>query len=161
VLTESLFILAAAALSTAEVDQRVPAQEMLYRRGNQMSIRRVIQLACAVAALTVVAASGTAATLNRATHFTFTTPVRLTGVLLPPGAYVFEIANPNTSSNVVRVLDRKRSKVYVTAITLSVTRPVASRLDATVVFAEATASTPRRISAWYPAGDTTGRQFLQ
>ena|SRR5688572_11739340 len=127
-----------------------------------MSIRRAIHLACVVAALTVVAVSGTAATpLNRATYFTFTTPVQLTGVLLPPGAYVFEIANPNTSSNVVRVLDRKRSKVYVTAITLSVTRPVASRLDATVVFAEATASTPRRISAWYPAGDTTGRQFLQ
>ena len=127
-----------------------------------MSLRRAVHLACVVAAVTVVAASGTAATpLNRATYFTFTTPVRLTGVLLPAGAYVFEIANPTTASNVVRVLDRKRSKVYVTALTSTVTRPAASRLDATIVFGEASPAAPRRINAWYPEGDTTGRQFLR
>ncbi len=127
-----------------------------------MSFRRAIHLACVIAALTVVAGTGIDATpLNRATYFTFDTPVRLTGVLLPPGAYVFEIVNPHTSANVVRVRDRKQSKVYVTALTSIVTRPAARRLDATIVFSEARSTSPRHISAWYPEGQTTGRQFLR
>ena len=127
-----------------------------------MSLRRAIHIACVAAAVILVAAGGTTATpLNRASYFTFSTPVRLTDVLLPAGAYVFEIANPATSSNVVRVWDRKRSKVYVTALSSTVTRPAASRLEATIVFAEASPTAPRPITAWYPEGDTTGRQFLR
>ena len=123
---------------------------------------RAIHVACLSIVMCVLAATFTGAnTPTRMTYFTFNTPVRVTGVLLPAGTYVFEIANPYTASNVVRIQDRKRSKVYVSALTRVVTRPHARRLDATIVFGEAGPRTPRPITAWYPEGDTTGRQFLR
>lgn len=101
----------------------------------------------------------TAITAQRTTYFTFSAAVRLMDVELPPGPYVFEIANPYTSANVVRVMDRRRSKVYVTAITRPVTRPSARRLDASIVFREDESGKPRRIAAWYFEGETAGREF--
>jgi hypothetical protein len=126
-----------------------------------MIIGKAIHVACLSFVMCVLAATFTgASTPTRMTYFTFSAPVRVTGILLPAGTYVFEIANPYTSSNVVRVLDRKRSKLYVAALTRPVMRPRATRLDATIVFGEAGPSTPRPIAAWYPQGDTTGREFL-
>ncbi len=123
---------------------------------------RAIYVTWLSAAAFVLAATftGAAMTPRRTTYFTFNNPVRLTGVLLPAGAYVFEIGNPDTASDVVRVLDRKRVKVYATALTRTVTRPPAQGLDALIVFGEARPGSPRTISAWYPAGDSTGRAFL-
>ena len=84
-----------------------------------MSTGRAIHVAWLSAAAFVLAATFTSAAMTprRTTYFTFNSPVRLTGVLLPAGTYVFEIANPDTASNVVHVLDRKRSKVYASALT--------------------------------------------
>jgi hypothetical protein len=126
-----------------------------------MTYRNGIHVVLAVAFVLVATLSGTALTARRTTHFTLNAAVRLDGAVLPPGTYVFEIANPDGGSNVTRVLDRKRSKVYVTAITRAVTRRPSAHLDATLVFGEASPSAPRRVNAWYPAGETTGREFLR
>ena len=92
----------------------------------------------------------------------FNKPVRVTGVLLPPGDYVFEIMNPTTASNVIRIADRKKVKTYVMALTRPVVRPSAKRLDPVIVFGEeASATTPHTIRAWYPAGVTRGYEFLK
>jgi hypothetical protein len=123
--------------------------------------RRALHVTCVFAALYVVAATLSATTLNRATYFAFNKPVRVTGVLLPPGDYVFEIANPTTASNVVRISDRKKSKVYVSALTRSTVRPSTKQLDPVIVFGEESPTTPRTIHAWYPAGVTTGYEFLK
>ena len=123
--------------------------------------RKALQVTCVLAALSVVAATLSATTLNRTTYFAFDKPVRVTGVLLPPGDYVFEIANPTTASNVVRIADRKKTKVYVSALTRPTVRPSTQRLDAVIVFGEANRTTPRTIHAWYPAGVTTGYEFLK
>jgi hypothetical protein len=127
-----------------------------------MLTRTAIHVTWFSAAVFVLAATLTGAAMppRRTTYFTFSAPVRLIGVLLPAGSYVFEIANPDTASNAVRVLDRKRSKVYATALTRTVTRPLGKGLDALIVFGEARPGSPRTISAWYPAGDSTGREFL-
>ena len=124
-------------------------------------IRKAIHVASVVAALSVVAVTLSATTLNRTTYFAFNQPVRAAGVLLPPGDYVFEIANPTTSSNVVRIADRKNLKLYVSALTRSIVRPSTQPLDAIVVLGEATPTTPRPIRAWYPAGVTRGYEFLK
>lgn len=125
-----------------------------------MFLRRAIHVTCVLAALSVVAGTLSATTLNRTTYFAFNNPVRVTGVLLPPGDYVFEIANPGTTANVVRIRERKGSKVYANALTRGITRPPAKRLDALVIFGEAGPTAPRPIRAWYPAGVTTGYEFL-
>ena len=125
-------------------------------------VRKALHITCLLAALSVVAATLSATTLNRMTYFAFNKPVRVSGVLLPPGNYVFEIANPTTASNVIRIADRKKIKTYVTALTRPIFRPSTKRLDAVIVFGgEASAATPHTIRAWYPAGVTTGYEFLK
>src|SRR5437764_15010509 len=46
------------------------------------------------------------------TYLTFNRPVSVPGVALAPGTYRFEIVNPNSSSDVVRVSNRDRTRVY-------------------------------------------------
>ena len=82
------------------------------------------------------------------------------GVVLPPGSYIFEIANPGSAADVVRVFDRTRSKLFLGALTRRTSRPLSKGLDAAIVFSEANPSVPRRINAWYAAGDTSGYEFL-
>lgn len=123
-------------------------------------LRRALTITCVFAALTVAAATLSATTINRATYFTFNQPVRVTGVLLPAGNYVFEIANPYTSANVVRISDRKKTKTYVIAVTRHIVRRSARQLDAVIVFGEVSARAPRKIQAWFPADVTTGYEFV-
>lgn len=123
--------------------------------------RKPFLVTCVLAVLWVAAATLSAVTFDWTTYFTFTKPVKAAGVVLPAGSYVFDITNPHTSADVVRVRDRKRMKQYVLTLTRPVTRPADGRLDASIVFGEGSATVPPPIRAWYPAGETTGREFLK
>jgi hypothetical protein len=64
---------------------------------------RIIGLACAVAVFVcLMAAPATAQPLDKRTVFTFSGPITLPGVTLPAGQYLFRLADPNSSSKVVR-----------------------------------------------------------
>jgi hypothetical protein len=124
--------------------------------------RRTIATACILTAAGILAATltVTASPFNRATYFSFRTSVTLPGTVLPAGDYVFEIANPNGGGDVVLVRNKARSTLHLLALTRAVTRPRSDNLEAAIVLGEANRSEPRRISAWYAAGETTGRQFM-
>ncbi len=125
-----------------------------------MFARRVIVcVGLIVGVLAVRSIGANPVTWKRTTHFTFNAPVRLPGVLLPPGTYTFELASPNDLS-LVRVTDRAGSRVHLTAFTYLVNRPDAGRTDAVLTFGEAGPSSPRPINVWYPQGERTGRQFI-
>lgn len=126
-----------------------------------MTLRIAVRVVAAAVCVLAATLTGGATTFNRMTYFTFNAPVRVHGVLLPPGVYVFEIANPDSGSNITRVMDRTRSKVYANALTRVVTRPAARRLDAAIIFGETVTSAPRPVNGWYPAGETSGREFLR
>jgi len=109
----------------------------------------------------VVAASGEAwGTANHTNYLTFSGPVALPGVSLPGGTYIFELANSDSSRNIVVVRSRDRSKQYLMAFTMPISRPRDLPADRRVTFGEASPSTPPPITAWYPAGGSTGYQFL-
>ena len=124
--------------------------------------RRTISAACVLTAAGILAATltVTASPFNRATYFSFRTPVTVPGNVLPPGDYVFEIANPNGGGDVVLVRNKARSTLHLLALTRAITRPHSDKLEAAIVLGEASRSEPRRIRAWYAEGDTTGREFL-
>jgi len=66
---------------------------------------RVFCLACAVAVFVCLMTTPVyAQPLDTRTVFTFSGPVTLPGVTLPSGQYLFRLAEPNSSSKVVRVL---------------------------------------------------------
>jgi hypothetical protein len=127
-----------------------------------MFARRIVHMLCGVVLLGVLATSSTGAFGNgtRTTHFTFSGAVQLPGVTLPAGTYTFEVANPGTGSDVVKVMSRDRSKLYALKITRSIYRPALRNLKPTITFGETPAGTPPPVKAWYPDGETRGREFI-
>jgi hypothetical protein len=127
-----------------------------------MFARRIVHTLCGVVLLGLLGSSAVGAFIDaqRTTYFTFSGAVQLPGVTLPAGTYVFEVANPGTSSNVVAVRSRDRSKVYALKMTNFVYRPSSRDLKPTITFGETLAGTPPPVKAWYPQGETVGREFL-
>jgi hypothetical protein len=126
-----------------------------------MAKRTIVRFAFLLAILGVLAASGATLTAgsSRITYFTFSAPVRLPGVVLEPGTYVFDrmsVVDPT----LVRVMDRKTSKLHLIAFTRLVHRPANSNLDSTITLGEAMKGAPRPVSVWFPQGETLGHQFI-
>ena len=115
--------------------------------------------ACGVLVSLVLAAASMKAWDNKAASLTFDRAVALPGVTLNAGTYIFEVANPGTSGDVVRVLSGNRSKVYLMAFTQLIDRPDRAD-DLDVTFGEAAPNAAPPITAWYPPGDPIGHQFI-
>jgi hypothetical protein len=127
-----------------------------------MSVRRIVHILSAIVVLGVLATSTTGAIPNarRTTNFTFKSAVALPGVTLPAGSYVFEVLNPDSSADLVRVMNPQRSKTYTMQFTRFVHRPQQGDLKATITLGEATSGTPQPIKTWFPESETTGREFI-
>jgi len=127
-----------------------------------MFVRRIVHTLCGVVLLGVLATSSTSAIPNarRTTYFTFASAVGLPGITLPPGSYVFEVMNPDTGGDLVRVLNRTRSRTFALQFTRAVYRPAHGDLKSTIALGEAPRGTPQPIKTWFPADGTTGREFI-
>jgi hypothetical protein len=124
--------------------------------------RRAVVTACGAAILTLVMAALVDASINarRTTYLTFSGPVALPGVTLGRGTYIFELADSTSRLDLVRVLSRDRSQVYLTAFTNMIARPSHLPVDRFVSLGEAPAGVAPPIVAWYPPGDSNGREFV-
>ena len=127
-----------------------------------MSRARAAWLASVVAVLVLAQPPAVGASLNvhQTMLLTVNVPVRLPGVTLAPGRYVFELADPMGAGNLVRVLSGDRHSVYLLAFTYRVDRPRDLRPDQVVTLGEAPAGSPAPILVWYPRYDRSGRQFI-
>jgi hypothetical protein len=92
-------------------------------------------------------------------YITFSSQVALPGVTLPAGTYIFERADPVSRNDVVRVLARDRSKVYLQAFTIQVSRPEGMPRDRMITFHESQAGAAPRIDAWFPQYESVGHRF--
>ena len=127
-----------------------------------MFARKIVHTLCGVVLLGVFATSSTGAFENasRVTHFTFSGPVRLPGVTLAAGTYTFAVVNPHTGSDVVKVTSRDGSRLYAMKLTMPTYRPASRDMSSAITFGEAPAGSVRPVKAWYPDGDTNGREFI-
>ena len=126
-----------------------------------MAIRRSVLIAYGVAVLGLtLAASGHAASTfaSRTSHLTFSGPVGLPGVELARGTYTFLVIEAHP--DIVRVQSRDGSAIYFTGFTKLVERPARLGRDRMVTLAETPRGVAPRIDTWYPAGESTGRQFI-
>jgi hypothetical protein len=124
--------------------------------------RKISYTVFGVALFVALAGSSTGAMVNakRTTYFTFSKPVQLPGVALPAGTYIFEIVNPHTGSDVVTVLSRNRSKVYLTRITNRVERRQTGGLKPEIMLREVPSGNPPMVNAWFAHGETSGHGFI-
>jgi hypothetical protein len=96
---------------------------------------------------------------NRKTFLTFSGPVEIPGMVLPAGTYTFQIANPETSSRVIQVLDK--SGTHVQRMFFALPTELVEAPDQPVVkFAERAEGRPEAIKAWFYPGERTGYEFV-
>ena len=126
-----------------------------------MFVRKIVHTLSGVVLLGVLATSAASALdARRTTYFTFSRTVQMPGVALPAGTYIFEVANPDSSADVVRVLSRDRKQVFLTKFTRPIYREAKGDLKATISLGEAPAGNPPTVKAWYPQSETRGREFI-
>ena len=114
----------------------------------------------AILAVVATASMQAAVTAERTTLVKFNRTVALPGLELTAGTYIFELADPGSNHNLVRVLSRDRRKIYTTQFTFLVQRPRNVSDDHGITFNEAPAGTAPPVKAWYPIGDTVGHEFI-
>ena len=120
-----------------------------------------VAASCVVLAFMVTAASGHASDMYPRTFLSFSKEVSLPGVTLAPGTYVFEVANPLSSSNVVRVRSKEDYRhVYFTGFTYRIDRPAGPNANRSVIFGEASPGAAPPILAWFPTGTRMGHEFI-
>jgi hypothetical protein len=130
--------------------------------GEHMLNNRFLILACAAAIVGVVAVpNGNAGQSgSHETFISFSTPFALPGVSLPAGTYIFDIANTPGIVTVVRVSSVDGRRVYLTAMTQLVSRPSGRLKDQQITFNEVNTGMVPQVRAWYPLGDSNGREFI-
>ena len=127
-----------------------------------MLVRKIVHTLCGIVLLGVLATSSAGAIdARKTTYFTFSGAVEMPrGVSLAAGTYIFEVVNPDGGSDVVSVLSRDRKKVFHLGFTRSVHRPSRGNLEATINLGETAIGAPPKVKAWYPEGETRGREFI-
>jgi hypothetical protein len=123
-------------------------------------MRSVKALVVVCAVLFGVAAAGAGTLANHRNELTFSGPVALPGVSLAAGSYIFEILDPNASTDVVVVRNSDHTLVFYMGLTRRIDRPASLPRGRLVTFGEATRGAPSPISAWYPVGESRGYEFL-
>ena len=98
---------------------------------------------------------------DRLTYFTFSRAVALPGgVTLPPGTYTFQVANPNSSADIVVVRDRARVRTYYAGFTHRSPRPANWSEKRQMTLGEAARGEAAPILAWYPLDNAMGHEFI-
>jgi hypothetical protein len=92
-------------------------------------------------------------------YVTFNRPVALPGVTLGSGTYIFEAPNADSDHDLVRVLSRDRSTVFLTTFTRAVDRPARMKQDQVISFGEPSRDGTLPIEVWWPQ-DSMGHQFI-
>ena len=115
------------------------------------SLRTIGLLFCITIA--TFAFSATAGEFDKLTVFTFNAPVEVPGnIILPPGTYVFRLADSLADRNVVQIFDEQQSTIYATILTISVERPEPT-YKTIVEFYEADGGPQNALKAWFYPGD--------
>lgn len=122
-------------------------------------LKRFISASVLVVLVNFMTSGADAFTSDKRTYFTFNQSVALPGVTLPAGTYMFRLANPDTSRNVIQVSDKKGTQSYAMLLTIPSYRTRPAK-DSEIEFLETPEGAPRAVNAWWYVGDSTGYQFI-
>ena len=116
----------------------------------------LLGVACSIGLL---ATSAAAQTIDKKVYFTFSGPVEIPGATLPAGKYLFHLADPTSSRQVLQVQSADGKKVYGMFFSTPAERP--SPPDKPEVrFMETAAGAPAAISTLWYEGERTGRELI-
>jgi len=112
-----------------------------------------------LALLIALAIPASADEWNKKTTITFTDPVAIPGMVLPPGTYVFKLLNSATNRNIVLVYNEEENHLY--KMILAIPNYRLMRNDDTVLrFKEGLRGAPDALRAWFYPADHWGQEFV-
>ena len=96
---------------------------------------------------------------NHETRVTFSQPVEIPSMVLPPGTYVFKLFDSQADRHIVQVFNEDKNHLYATILAVP-----DYRLQATgktvIMFEEREAGAPSAVRAWFYPGDNYGDEFV-
>lgn len=120
-----------------------------------------MRIACGTLVLgLVVVASSHVCAFGHENRITFSRAVSLPGVVLPAGAYSFDVMDTGAMLDVIVVRNAARTKLFYLGLTNPTERPKNLPRNAGITFGEAPANEPPPITQWYEQGSSTGHEFL-
>ena len=122
-------------------------------------VKRLTSASVLVVLVCALASGANAFTSDKRTYFTFNQPVALPGMTLPAGTYMFRIANPDTSRNVIEVANKQGTESFALLNTVQATRPDAPK-DSEIRFLETAAGAPPAVGTYWYMGERTGYEFM-
>ena len=86
-------------------------------------------------------------------------PIQVPGQVLAAGTYVFRLADPGSTQNVVQIFNADRTVLYATLQAIPTDREDPTG-DAVVTFAEQGDGQPVALLKWFYPGRETGNEFV-
>lgn len=127
----------------------------MRNRSRSFAVLSALALALSVA----VPMHGSESTNLHTNRLSFSGPVRLPGVTLGAGTYLFERVEP-TNRDVIVVRSDDRTRTYLMTQTRRRERPADLPPGQLVTFGETRRGDVPTITAWYPEGERTGHAFV-
>ena len=125
-----------------------------------MSIRKLdVMLGMVMAAGLFFNFAAHADEANQETILTFSTPVQISGEVLPTGTYMLKLVEDDSDQNLVQIFNAGGTKLYATLMTAPTYRQEATG-STTVILAEQGSGQPAALTKWYYPGEEMGHQFL-
>jgi len=117
----------------------------------------IVGLIVAFALFFELAAHADESDLN--TTITFSGPIQVPGQVLAAGTYVFRLADPGSTQNVVQIFNADRTVLYATVQTVTAERRQPTD-DTAVTLAKQGPGKPDALLKWFYPGRETGNEFV-
>jgi len=114
---------------------------------------------CAFAGVLALAPAAYADQWSHETRVTFSQPVEIPSMVLPPGTYVFKLLDSQTDRSVVQIFNEDENHLYATILAIPDYRlqPTGKTV---IMFEEREAGAPSAIRAWFYPGENYGTEFV-
>jgi hypothetical protein len=125
-----------------------------------MRLVRAIQFSiCAAVLCAVFLTAARADTWDKKTIVTFGDSVEIPGQVLPPGTYVFKLADSASDRHIVQIWNEDQTQLLATILAIPNHR-LAPPEKTILEFDERPSNSPMALHSWFYPGDSTGQEFV-
>ena len=96
---------------------------------------------------------------NKETNVTLSAPTEIPGQILPPGTYVFKLADSQSDRHIVQIFTQDQSQIIATIQAIPAYR-LEPTGDTVITFQERPSGSPEAIGRWFFPGDLNGVGFV-
>jgi len=96
---------------------------------------------------------------NKESTVTFSSAVQIPGQVLPPGSYVFKLADSQTDRHVVQIFNEDQTHIIATILAIPAYR-LKPTDETLITFEERPDGSPEAVKRWFYPGDLDGVAFV-